>query len=58
MTLVDRLPGPHATARSRLKAKRKVPFPNGGANVAHFYRTVTFPSVPPTTPLSMDLSSD
>jgi hypothetical protein len=26
MTLVDRLPGPHATARSRLMAKRKVPF--------------------------------
>jgi hypothetical protein len=29
MTLVDRLPGPHATARSRLMAKRKVPLPDG-----------------------------
>jgi hypothetical protein len=35
MTLVDRLPGPHATARSRLMAKRKVPFPDGGADEAH-----------------------
>ncbi len=32
MTLVDRLPGPHATARSRLMAKREVPFPDGGAD--------------------------
>jgi hypothetical protein len=40
MTLVDRLPGPHATARSRLMAKREVPFPVGGADYAHVY-TVT-----------------
>jgi hypothetical protein len=32
MTVVDSLPGPHATARSRLMAKREVPFPDGGAN--------------------------
>jgi hypothetical protein len=28
MTLVDGLPGPHATARSRLMTKRKVPLPD------------------------------
>ncbi len=32
MTLVNSLPGPHATARSCLMAKRKVLFPDGGAN--------------------------
>jgi hypothetical protein len=58
MTLVDRLPEPHATARSCLMAKRKVPFPDGGADYAHFYRTVTFPDVPTTTALSADFSSD
>jgi hypothetical protein len=56
--LKDCLPGPHAAARNCLMAKRKVPRPEGGADQAHVYHTVTFPSAPTTTPLSEDFSSE
>jgi hypothetical protein len=55
MTLVDRLPGLHATARSRLMTKRKVPLLDGGVDEAHIYRTVVFPCAPTTTSLSRGL---
>jgi hypothetical protein len=54
-TLVDRLPGPQATARSRLMTKRKVSLSDGGADQAHIYRTVTS-QASPTTPGPLSLA--